>query len=256
MKKQLVTLDIDSFPKEIQPFLQNAKVYDSSCHSFASVYYLDSGFYLKTDEKGYLEREARQTQYFFAKGLGVEQILYLSEDRDYMVTRAAIGEDATHALEDPDMLCDVMAKTLLALHRQPTEGAAVSVRMRRYLNCVETLKDRNFDPAVVMDRFSIRSKEEAVQIIEENKERLRLDTLIHGDACLPNVILDHGKFRCFIDFNLSGLGDKHVDLYWMIWSLEHNLKSEKYVDYFLDAYGRSNFDYDMLRVVAAFESIE
>ena len=36
--------------------------------------------------------------------------------------------------------------------------------------------------------------------------------------------------------------------------LEHyNLKTDAYTDCFLDAYGRENFEYDMLRVIAAFE---
>ena len=63
-----------------------------------------------------------------------------------------------------------------------------------------------------------------------------------------------GRFSCFIDLAMAGLGDKHIDLYWALWSLQYNLGTEKYTDYFLDLYGRENFEYDMLRVIAAFEA--
>ena len=90
-------------------------------------------------------------------------------------------------------------------------------------------------------------------IIKKNKNYLCADTLIHGDACLPNIIQNNGVFSSFIDFNMSGVGDKHIDLYWAIWSLQYNLKTSAYTDMFLNMYGRDNFSEDMLRVIAAFE---
>jgi kanamycin kinase len=45
-----------------------------------------------------------------------------------------------------------------------------------------------------------------------------------------------------------------MDLYWAIWSLEYNLKTDRYTDYFLDQYGRENIDFQLLKVVTAFES--
>ena len=100
-----------------------------------------------------------------------------------------------------------------------------------------------------MRRFPIASKEEAWRIMQEGKELLRCDTLIHGDACLPNVMADTGMF---IDMGLAGVGDKHIDLFWAIWSLQFNLKTDKYTDYFLDLYGRENVDEKVLQVVAAY----
>mgnify|MGYP003311110714 CR=1 FL=1 len=87
----------------------------------------------------------------------------------------------------------------------------------------------------------------------KNSSRLQADTLIHGDACLPNVIVKDSAFSAFIDLGMAGRGDKHIDLYWALWSLNFNLKTDAYTDCFLDAYGRENFEYDMLRVIAAFE---
>ena len=83
---------------------------------------------------------------------------------------------------------------------------------------------------------------------------LKQDTLIHGDFCLPNIILDHWKFSSFIDVGLAGVGDKHIDFYWVLWSMWYNLKTDKYTDYFFDLYGSENFDNDILKIVAEVEA--
>ena len=82
---------------------------------------------------------------------------------------------------------------------------------------------------------------------------LQQDVLLHGDYCLPNVILDNWQFSGFVDVDSGGVGDRHIDLFWGIWSLGFNLKTQAYRDRFLDAYGRDRVDTEMLRVVAAAE---
>ncbi len=59
------------------------------------------------------------------------------------------------------------------------------------------------------------------------------DVLIHGDYCLPNVILDHFSFRSFIDVGNGGVGDRHFDLYWGLWTLRYNLKTDGTTNGFL-----------------------
>jgi kanamycin kinase len=97
---------------------------------------------------------------------------------------------------------------------------------------------------------------EAARVIFIDKDGgylFKTDTLLHGDYCLPNIILDDWKLSGFIDLDSGGAGDRHVDIFWGVWSLFFNLKTDKYRDRFLDAYGRSRVDEDMLRVVAAVE---
>ena len=90
----------------------------------------------------------------------------------------------------------------------------------------------------------------------ENKGTfLKTDTFIHGDACLPNFILkeaDH--FSCFIDLGLADFSDRHIDLFWAVWSLNYNLHDPKYAELFLDYYGIEQVDVNKLRLVAAFEA--
>ena len=65
---------------------------------------------------------------------------------------------------------------------------------------------------------------------------------MHGDYCLPNILLEDFRLTGFVDFDCGGVGDRHWDLYWGIWTLGHNLKSDAYRDTFLEAYGRSDVD--------------
>ena len=91
-------------------------------------------------------------------------------------------------------------------------------------------------------------------MMQDGKHLLRCDTLIHGDACLPNVMQEQGAFRSFIDVSMGCLGDRHIDLYWAIWSLEHNLHTDAYTGAFLNLYGREHVREDMFMVIAAFEA--
>lgn len=55
------------------------------------------------------------------------------------------------------------------------------------------------------------------------------EDFVHGDLCLPNIYADEaGHFAGFIDLENSGLGDRWYDYSWMLWSLQYNLKTDRY----------------------------
>jgi kanamycin kinase len=66
-------------------------------------------------------------------------------------------------------------------------------------------------------------------------------------------MLDDWRFSGFIDLGNGGVGDRHIDLFWGAWTLWFNLKTDRYRDRFLDAYGRDKIDAPMLKIVAAAE---
>lgn len=253
MKKQEAQINICDFPEELHPYLVGAEIYDSSSSPKAKVYYISEGYYLKVGAPGTLQREALMANWFYENGLGVKVVRYIKGEQDYMLTRAAEGEDCLASLDHPEQLCGILAGAMKMLHSIPLPDLPSSVA---HENFQAALKNGfgNYDSSILMRRFLVSSKEEAWDIMQKNGHRLKCDTLIHGDFCLPNIMVKDGKFSCFIDLAMAGLGDRHVDLYWALWSLQYNLKTEQYTDYFLDLYGRENFEYDMLKVVAAFEA--
>lgn len=254
MKKTPVTPNIYEYPAQLRHFLIGHGVYDSSCSDAAKVIFIDAegGLYLKRADIGALRTEAEMTLYFHKKGLA-----YISDGSDYLLTRAARGDDCTHRqyLDDPLRLCDVLAEAMRALHETDTAGCPVPDRMADYFAFAEKqYKNGIFDSSHLPDGHKFASADEAWRIANERKSLLRSDVPIHGDFCLPNVILSDWKLSAFIDVGNGGIGDRHVDLFWAAWSLGFNLRTNKYSDRFFDAYGRDAIDRDALYAVAAFET--
>jgi aminoglycoside phosphotransferase len=67
-------------------------------------------------------------------------------------------------------------------------------------------------------------------------ERKAGHVLIHGDYCLPNVLVKDGRLSGLIDVGGSGLGDPQDDLAAGVWTLQYNF-GPGYAREFLDAYG-------------------
>ncbi len=249
MIKTKIDINIDNFPAELHPLLHSAEIYDSSSSPSATTLYCTAGFYIKTAPLGCLSLEADLGRRFHNMGLGVEVIHYISADKDYFVTKSALGEDLLHHLDDPETVCRILASALRMLHSQPIENLPVSSLFHTYMEP----KSQSSGESLQIKMFPIASTEEALEIIRANKHKLKADTLIHGDACLPNFICHNGAFSTFIDLGQAGAGDKHMDLFWAIWSLEYNLKTDRYTDFFLELYGKESVDFEALKVVAALE---
>lgn len=265
MNRTPITPDTNIYPDSIRPLLVGAKLYDSSCSRDANVIYIEQngGYYLKSSAKGSLEREAEMMYFFHDKGLAAEVVAYESTDRDYLLTCAVPGEDGTHKayLSDPCRLIDAFAEALRQLHEQSAVGCPAADRMSEYLATVEHNRaNAKFDLSLfggdlpIPAEFRFTSADEAWQAVEKNAKYLRTDTLIHGDYCLPNVMFDDFAFSGFIDLGNGGVADRHIDLFWGVWTLIYNLKTDKYTARFLDAYGRDKVSPDMLRTVAAAET--
>lgn len=258
MKRTKIIPDISQYPRDLHRFLQNAEVFDSSCSPEAKVIFIDKdgGYYLKSSAKGTLEKEAKLTEYFNKKGLSSAVVRYLSGDGDWLLTERVRGEDCTHPqyLADPERLCDLWAVTLRELHETDGTGCPVSDRCADYLATVEeNYRAGRYELEIGGGALGFGSAEEAYREVERNGCFLKSDTLIHGDYCLPNVMLDGWQLSGLIDLGNGGIGDRHIDLFWGAWTLNYNLKTDKYRDRFFDAYGRDAVDLDRLRTVAAAE---
>lgn len=258
MERILITPDLCAFPQQFRPLLAGAAIYDSSCSPAARVFYIDKdgGFFLKSAVSGSLRQEAELTAYFHGKGLSAQVLAYESGERDWLLTRAIPGEDclSDRYLGDPVRLCDTTAQLLRQLHDTDHAGCPVSDRTaRRLRNARQNYETGNFDRSLFPGNWDYASAEEALQVLEGNAAYLKTDCLLHGDYCLPNILLDNWKFSGFIDLAAGGVGDRHMDLHWGIWSLGFNLKTDRYRERFLDAYGREDVEEELLRTVAALE---
>ncbi len=81
----------------------------------------------------------------------------------------------------------------------------------------------------------------------------RGSVLIHGDACLPNVLSDGTRITGYVDLAECGLGDPQDDLAAAVWSLDYNLGPGHGLR-FLRAYGVTDADEPMVdRLRAAYD---
>jgi kanamycin kinase len=60
--------------------------------------------------------------------------------------------------------------------------------------------------------------------------------LVHGDYCLPNVLVSDGELSALVDVGAAGLGDPRQDLAAGVWTLQYNF-GPGHAGEFLDAYG-------------------
>ena len=259
MELKPITINLDDYPSELHPYLDGEKLYDSSCSPEARVVFIDkdSGYFLKTAQKGLLEREAAMTRYYHGKGLAARVVAYhFTVEQDFLLTEKLRGDDCTAVkyLEQPERFAELLGERLSLLHSLDYAGCPVPNHTERYLfRAEQNYKNQRYDTSLFPDNWGYDTPEEAYAVIKENGYRLQTDTLLHGDYCLPNIILDDWRFSGFIDLDNGGVGDRHVDLFWGAWTLFFNLKTDKHRDRFLDAYGRDNIDDDMFHIVAACE---
>lgn len=258
MERKLTTIDPGLFPPAVRELLSGVLVYDSSCSPAARVWFIDrdGGYYLKSAPSERLKQEAVMTDFFHKKGLAAEVLLYEQSDADWLLTRRIPGEDCIHKqyLENPKGLCDTLAQLLRMLHDTDITGCPILDRTTDYIaTAVNNYRHGKWHPSRIPAGQQLRNADEAWAVVQEFSGKLKNDTLIHGDYCLPNILLDNWKFSGFIDLGSSGLGDRHMDLFWGLWSLNYNLKTDAYRDRFLECYGRDGFEPEILRAITAFE---
>lgn len=259
MKKTLIDKIPDLIPDDILRFIGSSNVFDSSSSPEARVYFIDkdNGYYLKLNKQNELQKEALMTSYFHSKGLGAEVIGYHSSSvGDRLLTAAVKGEDCTYGLylDNPKKLCDTIAERLRLLHETSFADCPRQDRMSEYLSLVDkNYMTGNYDHSAFPDSFGYKSASEAYAVLKDGRDGLKNEVLLHGDYCLPNIMLDNWKFSGFIDLGNGGVGDRHVDVFWGIWTLWFNLKTNDYANRFLDAYGRDKIDISLIKTIAAAE---
>lgn len=255
MKRTPIQLNLSQFPAEFHTLL-TAPVFDSSCSPEAKVYFIDreNGYFLKSAPAGTLQKKAAMDRFFHEKGFGPQVLSYFTYHQDWLLTARVPGEDCTHYMSDPQRLCDTTALLLRQLHETPVDGCPITHRTADYIaTAEENFRIGRYDSTLFPDNWGYASAEEAIAVVREFAPALKNDTLIHGDYCLPNILLQDWRLSGFIDLGAGGVGDRHIDLFWGVWSLFFNLKTNAWGDRFLDVYGRDKIDKDILGAIGAFE---
>ncbi|MCC3373789.1 aminoglycoside 3'-phosphotransferase [Cohnella sp. REN36] len=246
------------YPEEIQGFLQGADIAVVKQKTRSVVLRLDrreESVFLKVTPKGQMREEARMTEYLSRRGACPRVILYRSDGTgDYLITSRVAGSDAAAeaCLRYPERLTDAFAEGLSALHDVDPEGCPVvnglaEMASRADRNYREGRADRSL--LLYMGYADADTAYRDLIAMYETCEDRTDQVVIHGDYCLPNVIVRDFKVQGYIDVGYGGVGDRHYDLFWGLWSLRYNLRSDfdRIADRFLETYGRAKADKDRIR---------
>jgi kanamycin kinase len=259
-KRKLIVTGTLSLPDELIEYIGNSPIYECSGQSGARTVYIDrdSGAYLKIAIQGSLLLASQMQTYFSKHKLSSPVLRYLSTDRDYMITAAIEGEDGTSEqyITEPERLSEIFGQSLRLLHETELSDCPVKDRMSALTRMAGSAHFLQTHLNDIADYIGISHADTSFEEILFKSGLLKNDVLIHGDYCLPNIIFNNWALEGFIDVADGGVGDRHYDLAWGLWTLNKNLRSSKYGQRFLDAYGRDCIDKERLRICGLLAAME
>lgn len=232
---------------------------DDIGRSSAFVAFAGDDLVIKCAEAGALQNAERMQRFFFENGLAPEVVYFESSDRDYLVSKRARGESAVsrRCLNEPRRLARALGEFLKTIHSLSAEACPVRDLTSLWIRNFSALDPQKtvFNNYVV-DFLKVNTKETAFREARSALALLRSDTVLHGDFCLPNIMLADFCPVQVIDTGEGGVGDRHFDLFWGLWSLNYNLKTDAYGDDFLSAYGKEGVDMRLIRACGCLCALE
>lgn len=226
-------------PPELEELFARSTVEDRTFSQTAKTFQLtnrEGSVFVKLASAKLLDRERRMSEFLHGHGLAPAVVAYgVAEEGAYLVTKALDGKDgiAAEYLAEPRRLAVVFGESLRRLHALSADGCPVRDRDDELRRLAETnLAAKDYDANYIPEPL----EDAAARFHAERPSDDQV--VLHGDYCLPNILLDGFELAGFVDLGNGGVGGRHYDLYWGVWTLEYNLKSNSYKDWFLDAYGR------------------
>ena len=223
---------------------------DALGRSTANVFRLETDnripVYLKTEIRhplGELPGEVSRLRWLNSQGLSCPTVIAheMDEAREWLLMSALPGADLVSDIKSsPAEKIRVLASALRQLHsldvsaclfdhRLETKIAQARARMNAGI-----VDEDDFDAA----RLG-RPAQDLFRELLESRPKTEDLVVTHGDACLPNFMIDGKFFSGYIDCGRLGIADRHQDMALACGSIERNFGVER-VPEFLIAYG--NFE--------------
>ena len=218
--------------------------------SKADVFRFDRCLYLKTVRRndddvtfGNLEDERVRLEWLDGK-LPVPSVVAFARDetRDYLVLSEVPGRHAAAdapALEATPRMVEALAAACRLFHDVSPHGCPFTASAESLVRLAGARLERGLVDAEDFDaerrgRSAAELFRELVALQPEQEDSV----LVHGDFCLPNIILQGERLSGFIDVGRAGVSDRWHDLALCARSIEDNW-GPPWGEMFLDAYGIS-----------------
>jgi aminoglycoside 3'-phosphotransferase-2 len=188
--------------------------------------------------------EAARLKWLKGTRILAPRVVHLAEAHGYvwLVLECLQGDDAAKSRDPPAVKIYELANALKAIHALDPNACpfdeTLTVKLARAADRVKANNVNAHD-------FDEENRGKTAAELLGEMERLRPTTegivVVHGDACLPNMMLDGGRFSGFVDCGRLGRSDRYQDLALACRSIAMNLGSE-WVGAFLRAYGITSID--------------
>lgn len=195
-------------------------------------------------------RQERERLRWFSDRVPVPVVVGYEVDgeHEYLATTRLPGVPMSDpdALLHPGRVVSLLARALRELHALPVRECPFTMTLPVTLRLA---RERVEAGVVDAADFHAESRgETAADLLSDlvRSRPAREDLVVtHGDACLPNFIVNGEYVEGLIDVGRAGIADRHADLALAWRSLIRNLDVE-YAERFLDTYGRSLVDPEKL----------
>lgn len=244
-----------ALPAELRALLSNSDWQSIQVGmSGAGVYRIDgrnAPMFLKvSDNLGDPELRADKAMIEWLRGkLPVPEVLAFAETEghQWLLLSALPGEDASAEHHDRKALVQLLAEGLRQIHAVDMAGCPV---IRPLDVMIEGARQHVENGDVDADDFDDenvgRTPEDIFAELIATRPAVEERVFVHGDYCLPNILIHEGNIGGFIDLGRAGIADPYQDLALAERSIQFNIGAE-WVKPFFDAYGIADVDWDRVR---------
>ena len=192
------------------------------------------------DEFGELAHEIERLRWLQQVNLPAPVVLdALTENHHHWLLMTAVpGQDLASANTlSAAQIVDILATALRTLHQIPIALCPFDHALdQRIALARQHVSAGRVDAADFDDERLGRSAEDVLAELLSTQPNTHDLVVAHGDACLPNFMVQGGRFSGFIDCGRLGVSDRYQDLALAARSIERNLGLE-WVRPFFELYG-------------------
>lgn len=194
-----------------------------------------------------LQQERERLRWFQGRLPAPQVVAFeVTPEREYLAMTRLPGIPLSDpdATLHPERVVNLLARALRELHALPLRDCPfrmtldVTLRLAR-----EQVQAGNVDETDFDDERAGRTAVSVFNDLVRTRPAAEDLVVTHGDACLPNFILNGTHLAGVVDVGRAGIADRHADLALAWRSTRHNL-GDDWAERLLDEYGRDLVDMD------------